>query len=746
MHALTLRGIGHHDLRRRARFLVLACGLGLPGILWAQDSQTPPKLVTATFTESKIIIDGELNEPAWQTAGLATDFIQKDPSEGKPASERTEVRILYDHENLYFGFYCYDRTPGEIIIRDITRDFDLPQQDDAGIILDTFNDRRTGFGMGTTPGGGQHDLQVLDETRDVNRNWDAVWYVKTRVQKDGWTAEFAIPFKTLRFSKEEDPVWGIQFFRRIRRRNEISYWTAIPRRYSGWLVSFSGELRGLKGIQQGRNLKVKPYLLAGAKKFESRGTGTQSKLDGGVDVKYGLTPGLTLDLTLNTDFSQVEADTQQTNLTRFPLFFPEKREFFLENAGIFQLGETYAAGVARSQEVLPFFSRRIGLAGDRDLIPIPMLGGARLTGRAGPYYLAFLDMQTRSEGAVPANNFAVGRIRRDFLSNSDLGGMFINRQSKRPNDYNRLIGGDVNIRFSQDLKIGAVLAKTETPGLLGDDGFRKVEVLGQTDLVRFIGSYLDIQKNFKPEVGFVRRPGRKILHNEFGLRPQFSRDTRLGSFIRNIFALVISDYAMLSAGDTETKLLRSQFRIDFQNGSNFQTEYIQNFERLSGSFGIRKPSDGRPGISIPKGDYRYNEFLVSYSSNQSRLLSGTVQYRKGDFYSGNKRTVILGAKFQPGYHFSSNVNFERNDIKLQEGSFSTDLANWEINYAFNPKMFLSALIQYSSAENQISSNIRFRLIHRPLSDLFVVYNEVRNTQSQQSDHQISLKYTHLFNF
>ena len=736
--------------RGRAYLLWLAGGLVFPAILWAQLSG-PRKVVTAVFAESKITIDGELSEPAWQTAQPATDFIQRDPTEGVPASERTEARILYDKENLYIGVYCYDRMPERIMIRDITKDFVVNQQDFFGLILDTFNDDRSGFSMGTTPRGGQQDLQILDETKDVNHNWDGVWYVEARIEKDGWTAEFAIPFKTLRFSKKREQIWGIQFFRRIRRRNEQSMWTRVPRRFVGWYPSTAGELRGLEGIRQGRNLKVKPYLLAGVRQFESQGTGTKGDGDGGLDVKYGLTPGLTLDLTLNTDFSQVEADTQQVNLTRFPLFFPEKRDFFLENAGIFQLGESYSAGLSRSQEVIPFFTRRIGLGERRVGLstirePIPILGGARVTGRAGPYYLGLLDIQTRSEGLTPANNFAIGRIRRDIFGNSDVGLLFINRQSARPDDYNRLIGGDLNLRFTRDLKMNAVLAKTTTPGRRGEDGFGKVEVLWQTALIRLLGSYLDIQNNFRPEVGFVRRPGRRILHNEFGLRPRLNRETRVGSIIREVFPSVVSDYAILPTGETEAKLLRSGIRIDFQDGSNIDTQYIQNFERLTRPFDIRRPSDNRPGISIPFGDYRYNEFAVSYTGNQSSTLSGDFQYRKGDFYSGDKRTIVLGGKLQVNYRFSTNVNYERNDVQLREGSFSTDLVNWDINYTFSPKMFLNALMQYNSDTKEISSNIRFRLIHHPLSDLFVVYNEQRDVRNERSDREISLKYTHLFNF
>ena len=728
-------------MRYARGILLLTLVLILPLFLKAQDRVTPSKILYTKFTADKITLDGIPDETAWQTVEPATDFIQRDPTEGVPVSQRTEARVLFDKENLYIAIYCFERDPKEIAVRDINWDFVVNQQDFFGVILDTFNDDRSGFSMGTNARGGQQDLQILDETRDTNHNWDGVWHVKSHIDENGWTAEFAIPFKTLRFSKEKSQVWGIQFFRRIRRRNELSWWTKVARRYVGWYVSPAGELRGLEDIRQGRNLKIKPYVLTGAKKFESQNKTAEGDFQGGLDIKYGVTPGLTLDLTANTDFSQVEVDTQQVNLTRFPLFFPEKREFFLENGGIFQLGETYTSGVSRSEEVLPFFSRRIGLsAASPD--PIPILGGGRLTGRAGKFYVGLLDMQTRSHGSVPANNFAVGRIRSDFFGNSDAGLLFTNRQSARINDYNRMIGGDLNLRFTRDFKVNTVLAKTTTPGRKGDARFTKLEGIWQTNLVRALGSYMDTQKNFLPDVGFVRRPGRKILHNEAALRPRLTRGVGLGKYVREIFPLVISDYAILPGGITDTKLLRSQLRLEFQDGSSLEFRDTRNFERLTAKF----PIPAGKGITVPAGDYRFNDFLVSYNGDRSKTLSGNAQFNTGDYYTGTKDSFTIGGQLQFNYRFSSTISYERNNVDLPQGSFSTDLVNWKFNYSFSPKMFLSALFQYNSNSNEVSSNIRFRFIHHPLSDLYIVYNEQRNTNRHLADRAISVKYTHLFSF
>ncbi|MBI4442975.1 MAG: carbohydrate binding family 9 domain-containing protein [Acidobacteria bacterium] len=727
------------------RGAILAILLSVPIVLWGQRAElNGRKVVVAVYTESKITIDGELNEPAWQTVEPAQDFIQRAPAEGQPASERSEVRVLYDKEYLYIGAYLYDSRPDLIEVNDISRDSQPGQQDNFGVVLDTFQDRRNGYVLSTSPYGSQRDTQFFNEGRDANRNWDAVWYVETRIHKDGWTAEYAIPFKSLRFNRDQAQHWGAQFFRLVRRNNESSSWMPVPSRFTNWSqqISYGGDLHGLEGVQPGRNFKVKPFVLAGINRFASRGKGTEGDFDGGLDVKYGLTSGLTLDLTANTDFSQVEADTQQVNLTRFPLFFPEKREFFLENTGIFQLGESYrftVGGTSRSNEAILFHSRRIGLT--REGLPLPILGGGRVTGRAGPYYLGFLNIQTRSEGAIPANNFTVARVRRNLLANSDVGVLFVNRQSQQERDYNRSFGADVHLLFfRRQLRTNAVLAKTDTPGRQGQDWLRKAEGMWDDGFLRLLGSYLEIQRNFNPEVGFVRRPGRKILHHEMGLRFFQGRGSRLGSWIREISPHVSSDYIILPGGATETKELLPKLRVDFQDASFIQVQYTQNFERLSRPFAIHR------NFSIPIGDYRFNEFEVAYSSDDSDDWGGDLVYRSGGFYNGTKRTVIAGGRFRPNFHFSTSVSYEVNDIELRQGSFATHLVGLRIDYGFNPRTFLNTFFQYNSETNQISSNIRFRLIHHPLSDLYVVYNEVRDRRQNLHDRELTLKYTHLLNF
>jgi len=696
--------------------VVLVCALLIPSPLRGQQQNDNHRIAPAVFTEEMLVIDGRLDEPAWQTASAVSDFTQKEPDEGQPLTELTEVRVLYNREFLYIGAYCHDRVPHGFIVNDIRRDFDILQQDYFALVLDTFNDDRNGYYFATTVEGNQRDIQFSDGGRTQNVNWDGVWYSQGRQVEDGYLVEIAIPFNTLRFNKDREQVWGLQFVRRIRRRDEVGFWAPIARIYTGISgVAFAGELRGIENVEPGRNLQVKPYGLAGLKKFDSRGEDTEGDYDGGLDVKYGLTSGLTLDLTVNTDFSQVEADAQQVNLTRFPLFFAEKREFFLENSGIFQFGSL------QNSEALLFHSRTIGLAKGQ---PIPILGGARITGRTGPYYLGFLNMQTRSEDDIAATNFTVARLRRNVLGNSDLGAMFLNRRSSLPQDQNRAYGVDGNFLFSRNkFRISGGLARTETPGRIGDDRLGKFEGEYQTSLLSLESAYVDIGKNFDPAMGFVQRRGRRIFRNDASVNPQFSSGSRMGRYLRGINWSANSLYILLPDGATETKFLLNQLTVELPNTSIFGAHYETNFERL------RQPFEVSTGVILPPGDYAFNESKVWYTTDRSKFLSGDLEWLWADFYSGKRTELTMDLKFRPSYRFSTSMNFERNDIDLPEGAFVTNLVGFRVDYSFNPKMFLNAFIQYNSEAEQILTNIRYRLIHRPLSDIYLVYNERHDSRS-----------------
>src|SRR4051812_423394 len=435
---------------------LLAAGLTL-------QSPDGRRTISAVEAHAPIVLDGALDEEAWQSAAPADGFIQAEPHEGQPATELTDVRLAFDRDALYIGVICHDTDPASLIINDIRKDFTPGEQDTFEVILDTFADRRNGFVFVTNPAGAKADTQIANEGRDVNTSWDAVWTVATRRDAGGWSAEIRIPFKTLRFERGVDRVWGVNFSRRIRRKNEIDYWSPVPRVYNLYRASLAGTLGGMPDAGQGHNLRLKPWIAAdstravGASEFDGRGRI-------GLDAKYGITPSLTLDVTARPDFAQAEADEQQVNLTQFSLFFPEKREFFLENSGMFYFGDIpreSRLGNARfsppEEEVLLFFSRRIGLTDAGEEIPIA--AGGRLTGRVGRTGIGAMTIQTEGEGARDGDNYTVIRGRRDVLRNSDVGAIFLSRQSSGlSNDRNQVAGVDANFRFMKALSVNGFLA------------------------------------------------------------------------------------------------------------------------------------------------------------------------------------------------------------------------------------------------------------------------------------------------
>jgi hypothetical protein len=541
------------------RLPILCLGLAvLVSPLAAQVDQE--KRVTAHRIENGIVVDGELDEVEWQLVEPATGFLQQDPQTGEPSTEHTEVRILYDEENLYVGAYLFDAAGGEaIIVNDMRRDFVPFSNDTFIVVLDTFNDNRNAFFFSVNASGAKFDMQASDDGRKRNRDWDGIWYSKAKITERGWQAEVAIPFKTLRFNNLENQVWGINFQRRIRHKNELAFWSLVPRPYLVSRVSYAGTLEGLNGIRPGRNLYVKPYVSAPV--VRRQGDDVDFLPDAGIDLKYGVQSQLTLDVTVNTDFSQVEADQQQINLTRFSLFFPEKRDFFLENATIFQLGPGSGGGLfAGFRDLVPFFSRRIGLFRGE---VVPILGGARLTGRTGKYTLGVLSLQDDETTAKPSTNYSVVRVSRDILRSSNVGGIFINKQ-EIDGDFNRTYGADANFTFYNFLNIRSFLLQTATPNVSDQDGAGVVLVDWTHPKVTLEGSYLSIQDNFNAEVGFVPRTGIRKSTGTFAYR---LRPGERIPAIREFEPSLNIQYITNQENVLETRFLEGRFPILFQNSS-----------------------------------------------------------------------------------------------------------------------------------------------------------------------------------
>ena len=722
-------------VRLKIRELGLICAAVLlsHSLVWPQtttDTEKPlDRQIIAHHTNDPITVDGILDEPVWKEADIATGFIQREPYQGEPATEKTEIRVLYDDKAIYFGVWAWDREPEKLIINHLEQDFSHRDDDGVSFYIDTFNDDRNSYGFYINPVGAKREMQSVDEGKFQIFEWEDVWDVKTQITDEGWFAEVRIPFKSLRFSKDRVQTWGINFQRRIRRRNEQSFWAPMPRRFTAFIMSYAGDLQGLEDIPREPNVKVKPFMTSTFRKFE--GDDFDTEVDFGLDLKYSVTTGLTLDGTLNTDFSQVEVDVQQINLTRFNLFFPEKRDFFLENAGIFSFGETSFRGNS-SGELIPFFSRRIGLSEDGE--PVPILAGARLTGRSGKYSLGFLNMQTREADSEPANNFTVARVKRDILNQSELGVMFINRQSDVSGDYNRTYGLDANFRFWQDFRIVSLLAATQTPGLQKDNLAGRLWLEWRTNIWEARTGYFDIGENFNAEVGFVPRHNIRKIDSSAGWRPR----PRSITWIREFFPNLRNQYIMDHDNRLVTRLTDFRFQTNFQNGGSFQMGQTSRFERLDDSFFIRGQ------IEVVPGDYNFNRWFAEFRSNPSATLSGNIRYESGDFWDGTSKGTRLGLTFRPHYKFSASAELRWDRLKLQGGNLTTRLLKTRIDYRFSTKMFLSALIQYNSDRRQVSTNLRFNLIHRPLSDIFLVYNEARSTEQQGPvDKSLAFKYTHM---
>jgi len=708
-------------------FIVVCC--------WGQDilAAEEDRKVTAVYIESQIVVDGTLDEPAWKLAQPATDFIQQEPQMGEPSTERTEVRLLYDEENLYLGVYCFDSAgKAGIVVNNVRRDFSPSENDSFTVLLDTFDDNRNGFMFGTNPQGAKRDGQSGGDGKTANIDWDGIWYVTSQITELGWQVEMAIPLKTLRFRESEQQIWGVNFERRIRRKNELTHWSPIPRPYRLDRVSLAGALDGMNGIRQGRNLYLKPYLSTPLVRRQQDDVDFIPEV--GFDVKYGVTTGLTLDLTVNTDFAQVEADEQQINLTRFSLFFPEKREFFLENANIFQFGSAGRGfGATEGREVIPFFSRRIGISQGR---LVPILGGVRLTGTAGKYRLGILSMQEDEVEGASSTNFSVARVRRDLFLSSDIGGIFINKQAGG-GQFNRTYGGDVNLKFFTYLDISSFLLKTETTGIKGQDAAADLTVGWWDRFWEIEAQYLSIQENFNPEVGFAPRTGIKKSRGRLALHPRpGERVPRVREFRPSVEVEHITNQENV----LETRILDTGFAIDLQNSALIWMGREARFERLDEPFFIR------PNQSIPVGDYQFTEYRVYFSSDRSRMFSGVFRAGTGGFYDGDKDSYSAELSFQPSYQFGAEVFWTHDDITLPSGDFTTTLTTTRLRYSFTTTMFLNALIQYNSTLREISSNIRFNFIYKPLSDFFLVYNERRATTGEVVERALIAKLTYLFDF
>ena len=704
--------------------------------------------VRAVRISNPLVVDGRLDDPVYQTVPAIDGFIQQLPDEGAPPTEPTEIWILFDDDNIYLSARCWDSQPERMVADEMTRDARAIWRNELlSVIFDTFHDGRNGMNFSTNPLGGLMDNLVTDESA-VNLDWNTVWDAQTSFFDQGWIVEMMIPFKSLRFKAGGgEQTWGINVSRRVQWKNEASFLSPVPASlgYRGMLqVSAAATLVGIEPPTTIRNLEIKPSAISGAFTNKTVTPVRSNDLTGevGLDVKYGLTRSLIADFTVNTDFAQVEADEQQVNLTRFSLFFPEKREFFLEGQGIFAFGDTGAVnwGGPPSDTPVLFFSRRIGLEGGSE---VPIRAGGRVTGRAGPYSIGLLNIETGDSASADAlsTNFSVVRVKRDMLRRSNFGVIYTrrNRLEDGPG-VNQVYGADLNLRFYENITYTNYYAQTETPGLAESNASYRSKFDYTGDLYGFNAEHLTVGKNFNPEIGFLRRDNFRRNFAQF----RFSPRPRSIPWLRRMIYQGSFDYITDMPGTLETRESKLRLEMELENSDRWYLQYTDSFEGLPEEFKLT--SD----VILPVGGYSFSHLRTEYDFGAQRRVSGRLFYTRGTFYSGTRSDVGYQGRavFTPQLAIEPRISVS--DVDLPQGSFTTTLLGTRASFTVSPRMFLAALLQFNSSSKAVDTNIRFRWEYEPGSDLFIVYSDGRDTGLEGfprlENRSFVVKFTRLFRF
>ncbi len=673
-------------------------------------------------------LDGRMDEPAWNAAPPITDFYQRERNEGLPGTEITEVRLLYDQHNLYIGFRCFDREPGRIKARSIFRDENGTADDLLGVMLDSFNDHRGAIQFVTNASGLVEDLLQTGETTDTrDQNFDTVWNSKGSRTPTGFEVEIQIPFKSLRFSAPaagQEVIFGIGFKRNIPRKNEEVYWPFVPNDSSWYRPAELGHLRGLHGIEPGRHVEAHPYVLGGANQ-DGDADKTTGRKGAGLDLKWGVTPGLTADFTVNTDFAQEEADVQQVNFTRFSLFFPEKRQFFLEGERMFQFG------VPQEDDLV--FTRRIGLSDTGEIIPIR--AGARLSGRQGRYTVGAMNIETEETDNHPAENFSVFRVRRDFLSRSSVGAVITNRQGG--GSFNRVFGLDLHLLLKRVWFLEGFVARADKPGPSKGMDSRYMRFAYDTDRWGANYRYLDVGDNFQPGIGFVRRPDSRENFSELRYSPRPGL-----SWIRQFSFKASMRYITDQRNTLETRERQTEFTTNFETGDIATFRFNNHLEFIDKPFVLRKD------VVIPPGTYRFNTLESYFETFRRRHWVIKLDFATGGFWSGDRDTVSIDLAHRLNRHLDISGTYSVNWIDLPQGKFTSHLVLSRFQWLFTTRLALFTLFQYNHDTRLFSSNIRLRWILKPSSDFYVVYNETddRTDVFRMKSRSLAVKLNYLFAF
>jgi len=675
----------------------------------AQRPEAPPRpSLVVRRTESAPIVDGKLDDAVWRAAVPSDAFVQVDPREGEPPSEKTEIRALYDESHLYLAIRCFDREPAAIIATQMKRDADLDTDDRVLIVLDTFEDHRNGYLFEMNPAGAKLDALIGSNGEEENEAWDAIWEGKGSIDAQGWSLELALPFQSLAF-RPELASWGLNVQRVIKRRLENDRWASPRRNLSVLQVSEAGTIDGLTGIQQGIGLDVVPFFaLHWADEGEDRDLAGKP----GVDAFYRLTSGLGAALTINTDFADTEVDQRRINLTRFPLFFPEKRDFFLQDAPIFQFADL-------GNDLIPFFSRRIGLDDQGEEVPI--LVGGKVTGRAGDYNLGVLDVQTKAAGNFDSANLFATRVSRNVGEQSTVGAIVTNGD---PNgrDSNTVVGVDANFGTSQfqgDRNLRASVWALESFDDVADDTAFGASLGYPNDIWFWELRWKEIEADFSPALGFVPRTGVRTYSGELGFEPILNQNVRRLEF--GVEPTVVTDLT----DDVESVEAPLQYLgVVWDSGDEFRLQTIWSYERLDAPFDIQDD------VTIPTGDYDWLRWRMEAESALKRPVSGAVAVEFGPFYDGTRTDYEGQVSWRPSRHFTGELAYEQNAVDLPDGDFVTHLGTARLDAAFSPDLTWSNFLQFDSESDTLGWNTRLQWILRPGEELNLVYD---NTVEREGD-------------
>jgi len=715
----------------------------VPVLTQTSVAPSSPPLMRAGALQQAPVLDGKvLGDAAWANASVqaAEGFWQVRPFEGAPATQRTEVRIGFTDDTLYIGVVCFDEDPDGIIVTDSRRDSSLDETDSFRVIIDSYLDRQNGFVFGTNPAGVQFDGQVTKESRNgFNLNWDTTWEVQSAISDIGWSTEFAIPFKSLRYGRDKEQRWGVNFQRNIRRNNEIAYWSPLPRQYDLDRVSQAGTVEGLTVPPQ-RNLKVTPYALGQAVRGGTV-SGTDTNTEIGVDIKYSLTPSLTLDATVNTDFAQVEADEQQVNLNRFSLFFPEKRPFFLENA------DQFSVGVPR--EVQLFFSRRIGIGSGG--VQQPIDAGVRLSGRVGSNTnVGLLQMRSAGvDGVAPRNDFTVVRVNQELRNRSSLGAIFVNRKGNgtgtvaKRDDHNRAYALDGRLGIGENGQITGFVAKTDTPGRNGKDYAFNVRAGNDTQAWSTSVQYGEVGEDFNPEVGFLAR--RDYRNAEAFVLNRYRPKNLWG--LHELRPHIFTSHFWKFDGEYESGFTHVDNHFEWRSGLEIHTGVNFTHEQ------VFQPFEIADDVFVPVGNYNHSEVQLVYQTNKAAPFWIDTLLRRGGLFGGDRLSLDTTLNYRIGERFSSEFRWVYNDIDLAgpDNAFTLNLGRLRLSYSFTPKVLLQALVQYNERDDVVATNLRFSWLQSANAGLFLVYNEIDDDSplgpglgSQKKRREVVLKYSRIF--